>query len=146
VTTDLERPPLVGVHHLGFSVTSLERSIRFYCDVLGADLWREPYGGDRSSFTGRMALVVVGGLGLDLFEHQRNEGEGFDAARTGLDHFALGAQSIEELRGWASWLDECGVPHSEIRTLDGDIGAMFDFVDPDGIQLEFIYIDQAKLG
>jgi glyoxylase I family protein len=133
------------VHHLGFSVTNLERSIHFYCDVLGADLWREPYDGDSPSFSGRMALVSLGGLGLDLFEHQGSGGEMFDAARTGLDHFALGSQSLEELQGWASWLDASAVPHSEIRTLDGDIGAMFDFVDPDGIQMEFIYVDQAKL-
>ena len=125
MTSDRDRPQLAGVHHLGVSVTNLERSIRFYCDVLGADLWREPYDGDRSSFSGRMALVSLGGLGLDLFEHRRNEGDGFDAARTGLDHFALGTQSVEELQGWANWLDACAVPHSEIRSLDGDIGAMF---------------------
>ena len=145
MTSDRDRPHLVGVHHLGFSVTNLERSIRFYCDVVGADLWREPYDGDSPSFSGRMALVSLGGLGLDLFKHQRNGAEGFDAARTGLDHFALASQSLEELQGWASWLDACAVARSEIRSLDGDIGAMFDFVDPDGIQMEFIYVDQAKL-
>jgi glyoxylase I family protein len=42
-------------------------------------------------------------------------------------------------------LDACAVARSEIRSLDGDIGAMFDFVDPDGIQMEFIHVDQAKL-
>ena len=146
MTSDRDRPQLAGVHHLGVSVTNLERSIRFYCDVLGADLWREPYDGDRSSFSGRMALVSLGGLGLDLFEHRRNEGDGFDAARTGLDHFALGTQSVEELQGWANWLDACAVPHTRRSgRWTATSGRCFDFVDPDGIQLEFIFVDQAKL-
>jgi hypothetical protein len=33
-------PRHAGLHHLGISVTNLDRSIRFYCDVLGADLLR----------------------------------------------------------------------------------------------------------
>jgi glyoxylase I family protein len=99
VTSDRDRPRLVGVHHLGFSVTNLERSIHFYCDVLGADLWREPYDGDSPSFSGRMALLSLGGLGLDLFEHQRSGGEVFDAARTGLDHFALGPSPSKNYKG-----------------------------------------------
>ena len=76
MTSDLDRPHLAGVHHLGFSVTNLERSIRFYCDVLGADLWREPYDGDSPSFSGRMALVSLGGLGLDLFGISATERRG----------------------------------------------------------------------
>jgi hypothetical protein len=27
----------------------------------------------------------------------------------------------------------------------GGVGHIFDFIDPDGIQLEFFYLDQAKL-
>jgi catechol 2,3-dioxygenase-like lactoylglutathione lyase family enzyme len=37
---DRARPQLVGVSHFGFSVTDLDRSIEFYCDVLGATLIR----------------------------------------------------------------------------------------------------------
>jgi len=129
--------------HLGFSVTNLDRSIKFYCDALGAVLVREPSEGDRPAFSGRMALVMLGSNGLDLYEHVGNEAERFVPARTGLDHLALVAESFEQLRAWADWLDACEVPRSEIR--DVGVGAMFDFVDPDGIQIEFCFTDQAKL-
>ena len=75
---ELDRPDQVGLSHLGFSVSNLERSFSFYCDVLGATLARAPYDGDSPSFSGRMALVVLGALALDLFEHSGNEGKRFD--------------------------------------------------------------------
>jgi glyoxylase I family protein len=134
---DLCRPQQVEMSHLGFSVTDLDRSIKFYCDVLGAELVRAPYDGDSPSFSGRMALVMLGSNGLDLYEHAGNEGERFEPARTGLDHLALVAESFEHLKTLADWLDACEVPRSEIR--DVGVGAMFDFVDPDGIQIEFCF-------
>jgi glyoxylase I family protein len=91
-----------------------------------------------------MAVVALGPHGLDLFEHAANSGEHFDPARTGLDHIGLTAQSTEELQAWASWLDACNVPHSAIRQVE-NVGRIFDFVDPDGIQLEFFFLDLGKL-
>ena len=141
---ELDRPDPVGLSHLGLSVSNLERSIGFYCDVLGATLARTPYDGDSPAFSGRMALVIIGSLVVDLFEHSGNGGGRFDPSSTGLDHLALVAQSSEELQTWASWLDAHDVPHSEIRDAGG-VGAMFDFADPDGIQLEFLFVDPEKL-
>jgi glyoxylase I family protein len=140
---DLGRPRQVGMSHLGFSVTDLDRSVEFYCDVLGAVLVRAQYEGDSPSFSGRMALVMLGSNGLDLYEHAGNDAERFEPARTGLDHLALVAESFEHLQTWADWLDACEVPRSEIR--DVGVGAMFDFVDPDGIQIEFCFTDPTKL-
>jgi len=91
-----------------------------------------------------MAVVALGLHGLDLFEHAANSGGHFEPARTGLDHIGLAAQSAEELQAWASWLDACNVPHSPIREIE-DVGAIFDSVDPDGIQLEFFFLDLGKL-
>jgi glyoxylase I family protein len=142
---DLERPAVAGVNHVGTSVTDLERSIRFYCDVLGATVVREPYSGDRASFSGRIAILALGTHILDLFEHAGNRGESFEPARTGLDHIGLGATCNDELTAWASWLDSCDVKRSAIRELENNMGALFDFVDPDGIQLEFLFIDIGQL-
>lgn|SRR5262245_15962300 len=138
-----DHPPLAGVSHLGFSVTDIDRSIAFYCDVLGGTLVRAPYDGESPSFSGRMALVMLGSNGLDLYEHAGNDGERFEPARTGLDHLALVAESFDALQEWADWLDAQEIPRSEIR--DPGVGAMFDFVDPDGIQIEFFFTDQARL-
>jgi hypothetical protein len=73
-------------------------------------------------------------------------GTGFDVTRTGLDHLALTAGSRDALADWAGWLDAHNVARSAIRDIPGPIvGAMFDFVDPDGIQLEFIFIKSETL-
>jgi len=137
-----DRPPQSGVGHLGLSVTDLDRSIGFYCDVLGAILVQPPFPGFSPAFSGRQAIVMLGSMGVDLYEHDRNEGEEFDPARTGLDHVAFVASSLAELGSWAAWLDNQGVARSELRDASG-FGTMFDFVDPDGIQLEVFFFDQA---
>lgn len=83
-------------------MADLERSILFYCDVLGADLLMAdtPEGEDLRRFPGRAAILSLGGQVFDLCEHASNAGERFDP---------------------------------------GDLGTMFDFVDPDGIQIEFAH-------
>ena len=138
---DNGRPCLAGLHHLGISVANLERSMRFYRDVVGADLLVGPNDGTSPSFIGRMAILSLGGRIFDVCEHSRNEGERFDPVHTGLDHLALEAESLDELQAWATWLDTCGVARSAVREVADGRGQMFDFVDPDGIQIEFIYLD-----
>jgi hypothetical protein len=97
------------------------------------------------SISGRMAILAIGSHILDLFEHSANGGEQFEPTRTGLDHIGLTANSSDELRSWARWLEGCDVPRSAIREVENDMGALFDFVDPDGIQLECLFIDVGKL-
>jgi glyoxylase I family protein len=140
---DNGRPRLAGLHHLGISVANLERSVRFYRDVVGADLLVGPNDGTSPSFAGRMAILSLGGRIFDICEHSHNAGERFDPVHTGLDHFALEAESLDELQAWATWLDACGVARSGLREVADGLGKMFDFVDPDGIQIEFIYLDLA---
>ena len=98
-----------------------------------------PEGEDYRRFPGRAAILSMGSHVFDLCEHSGNAGERFDPVRTGLDDFVLEAESVDELRAWANWLDTSGVARSEIRKVAGDLGAMFDFVDPDGIQIEFTH-------
>jgi glyoxylase I family protein len=139
----VDRPKPSGVDHVGLSVTDLDRSISFYRDELGALLVVPPFEGYRG-FSGRMAIVLLGMTIVDLYEHEANRGERFEPSRTGLDHLALAAESHEELDSWAGWLDSRGIPRSDVRDSDG-FGALFDFVDPDGIQIEMSYLDRDML-
>jgi catechol 2,3-dioxygenase-like lactoylglutathione lyase family enzyme len=143
VKSDSTRPRLAGLHHFGISVADLDRSVRFYSDVLGADVLvaDTPEGADQRRFAGRAAILSLGGHVFDVCEHLSNAGERFDPVRTGLDHFALEVGSLNELGEWASRLDTNAVPRSEIRKVAGDLGTMFDFVDPDGIQIEIAHFD-----
>jgi glyoxylase I family protein len=144
MTEDLSRPRAPGLSHLGLSVSDLDRSIEFYRDVLNADVVRPPYSGQSPSFSGRMAIVMIGSLILDLYQHTENPGDAFTPTRTGLDHFALVASTQDELETWASWLDGQDVPRSPIRDAAG-VGSIFDFTDPDGIQIEFYFLDSKQL-
>jgi glyoxylase I family protein len=83
---------------------------------------------------------------MDINQFSGNDGTRFDVTRTGLDHLAFPAASREALEEWALWLDANDVARSAIRDIPGPIiGAMFDFTDPDGIQLEFIFVELETL-
>jgi glyoxylase I family protein len=140
----------MGVSHLGISVTDLARSEAFYCDVLGADVIYRRH----ESEWGQRTVVRVGPHAIDLNQFAGNHGGSFDPTHTGLDHLAFTADSREELENWANWLDANGVVRSPIRDVRTDplqdpsapiVGAMFDFVDPDGIQLEFLFLDPSRV-
>ena len=139
----VDRPRLSGVDHVGLSVTDLDRSIAFYRDELGGLLVVPPFDGDRG-FSGRMTVLLLGLTILDLYEHAANDGEMFEPSRTGLDHLALAAESYDEVDAWVRWLESRGIPHSEVRDSNG-FGALFDFVDPDGIQIEISFLDREML-
>ena len=129
----------MGIDHVGLSVTDLARSTAFYCDVLGAQLLAAPH--DAGTF--RRAVVRRGASWIvDINQFHSNDGTPFDVTRTGLDHLGLIAPSRDALEDWACWLDANGVQRSQIREMPAPfVGAMFDFVDPDGIQLEFTFVD-----
>jgi glyoxylase I family protein len=139
-----ERPAQIGLSHVGLSVADLDRSVRFYCDVLGAAMVQPPCGGFSEFFSGRMAILLLGAHALDLFQHADNDGDPFKPGRTGLDHLSMAVDSLDDLRAWAAWLDANDVPRSDIRD-PLSVGGIFDFADPDGIQLEFFFLDQKKL-
>lgn len=128
-----DQPRVRGFTHVSLSVSDLDRSRRFYHDVLGLPLLLDVYQG--TAFDGRELLVLVGRTGLCLQEHRSNPRVPFDPTRTGLDHLALAVSSIEELQAWAQRLTSARVQHSGVKPLPG-FGDLIELHDPDGIQLE----------
>lgn len=121
-----------GFGHVSFTVTDLERSARWYEDVLGlkrvADIdkgeWRKVI------FEDPVSLVV-----LSLTHHgERSSHDTATEFRTGLDHLSFVVPSHGDLELWLERLDQFDVPHTEI--LETTSGWVLVFRDPDNIQLE----------
>jgi catechol 2,3-dioxygenase-like lactoylglutathione lyase family enzyme len=97
-----------GLHHAGISVKNLDRSIEFYCGILGMELLRqgEFNGGTMDRITGlmntrgRAAMLRAGGQHLELFEFALPLPKQADARRPvcdhGISHFCIEVTSIEQ--------------------------------------------------
>lgn len=93
---------ITGMDHVGISVTSMERAIGFYRDVLGMDVlfrgrfgkeWHEPneYEQRRAILglkeaEGEVALLRLGGMQIELFEFTSPRPKPVDPNRPVCDH------------------------------------------------------------
>jgi glyoxylase I family protein len=128
----------VGLHHLDLVVSSLERSLPFYRELL------EPLGytrvGDIVGERGE-TVVYVGGGGPSIGVREARIAGEYDRYRVGVHHIAFEATSrdvVDERHGWAQ---ERGVaiesPPKEYDYMPGYYA--FFFYDPDGIKLEVVH-------
>jgi len=126
-------PDFSAVHHLALTVSDLERSERWYCDVLGMSKLVDMPESDAH----KIALLVHPGsqLLIGLHWHASNEGGPFSEFRNGLDHVGFAVADRAALEEWKARLDELGVDNSGIT--DAPYGCVLVFRDPDNIQLEF---------
>jgi glyoxylase I family protein len=120
-------PDLLGVDHVGLSVRDLDRSERFYVDVLGL-MRLADFGYVRILLHRQTSLMVA------LVRHDAASSAPFTELTTGLDHLGFAASSREELLVWERRFDEHGVPYTPVR--DMEFGHHLNFRDPDGIALE----------
>ncbi|HLJ68074.1 MAG TPA: VOC family protein [Chloroflexota bacterium] len=132
-------PRIIGESHLGLRVTNLERSLRFYVDVLGFTPHR---------VVPTQAILTCGRWVMALYPTiNRTDGtppkHPYEIDRAGLHHLAFGLGSAAEVDAAAEWLDRNDVPHK--RPSDGATeGSRFvTFYDPDGIPLEYYFYDAA---
>ena len=120
-------PEFTGVDHVSLTVTDLDRSERFYTDVLRL-LRLADFG------TARVLLHRPTSFVLALVRHDAANGDPFSEVHTGLDHLGFGVTSREELVAWERQLEMLGVKYTPIR--DMEFGAHLNFRDPDDIALE----------
>jgi glyoxylase I family protein len=135
-----------AIHHLDLVVTSLERSLTFYRELLG------PMGFVREgAIRGERGEVVVylsrtvGGGSIGLREAQSDaHAVPYDRYAVGVHHVAFTAFSRGMVDERAAWLREQNVPiESGPEEYDYIPGyyALF-FADPDGIKLEIVHVPE----
>ena len=128
-----------GVHHVDLVVSSIERSLPFYRDLLG------PLGFHRiSEVEGERSETIwyFEGPGTSIGLRQAQALGGHDRYRVGLHHLAFEAVSrsvVDERHAWAFGAGaEIESPPQEYSYSPGYYA--FFFYDPDGIKLEVVHI------
>lgn len=123
---------IVGYHHLSLSVTDLERSTRWYRDVLGFETIAEIAG---NGFRRNRLRPPDSAAILTLTQHDSEAGVPFDERRPGMDHVALALRSADDVHAMKRRFEELSVEHSEVKQSGGG-ATMVTLRDPDNIQLE----------
>jgi glyoxylase I family protein len=130
-----------GIHHIDLVVSSIDRSLPFYRELLG------PLGyhriGEVEGERGETIWYLSGaGSQIGLREAQSDSGLPYDRYRVGLHHLALEAPSRAVVDERAEWLRNRG---AELESEPQEYGympgyyAVF-FYDPDGIKLEIVHV------
>ena len=133
----MDFPPINGFGHLDFTVTDMDRSVRWWEEVMGFELVAT-----RETPDYKLSNVLHPSLGaIGFMQHTNPASDRFDERAVGLDHFALRVPDRDALEAWAKHFDNLGVPHSGIQPESG--GPLIVFRDPDNIQLELWAFDPA---
>src|SRR5262245_1067430 len=126
----MELPAMTGFGHLDLTVTDVDRSVRWWKDVMG---FEHVHTRRRPEYT-LCTVMHSSGFFLGLMEHTDGNGQPFDERAAGLDHFALRVPDRAALDAWAARLSDLGVEHSGV--CDESAGPLIVLRDPDNIQLE----------
>lgn len=125
--TPVERPPIVGVAHIGLETNDMAAARHFYGDILG---YQEPFSLDKPQ----------GGLMLTYFkvnDHQYIEvfPDLKSDTQDRLSHIAFETTDIRRLRDYLAEHD-VKVPETVPKGRDGNLSMMIK--DPDGHNVEFV--------
>ena len=139
-----------GLEHMGLSVANMERSLKFYRDLLGMevvedmDFSSELYDGKYGRILalenarGRVALVKKGTMQFELFEFARPTPEQSDPQRPvcdhGITHFCI---EVGDIEGEYQRLKQAGVPF-HCPPLDFGTAKATYGRDPDGNVFELL--------
>jgi glyoxylase I family protein len=129
-----------GVHHVDLVVSSIERSLPFYTELLG------PLGFHRvSEVEGERGETIwyLGGPGSAVgLREAQSESDEYDRYRVGLHHVAFEANSRAQVDERAEWVRAHGreieSEPQEYAYLPGYYAVFF--YDPDGLKLEIVHV------
>ena len=129
-----------GVHHVDLVVSSIERSLPFYTELLG------PLGFHRvSEVEGERGETIwyLGGPGSAVgLREAQSESDKYDRYRVGLHHVAFEADSRAQVDERAEWVRAHGAEiesePQEYAYLPGYYAVFF--YDPDGLKLEIVHV------
>ena len=128
-----------GVHHVDLVVSSTERSLPFYRELLGTLGYTRI--GEVEGERGEM-IWYLGGAGCAVGLRQAQSEGTSDRYRVGLHHVAFNASSRELVDERLEWLVEVGAaiesPPQEYSYIPGYYAVFF--YDPDGIKLEIVHM------
>ena len=123
---------ITGIHHITLLVTSLDRSLAFYRNVLGMRLIEQTVNDDDGNARHFIFGDADGQPMVTCLEYpDLDEGR---VGRGSTHHFALGVDSEEELAAWRSYLTEQGIPTTDVLDRTGTKSIYLR--DPDGHLIE----------
>jgi glyoxylase I family protein len=129
---------IAGIDHIGLTVADVDRSARWYEDVLGfTTVGRQEEEG--ASGLRKMVFMTCPGLAtaFGFVSHQSSAGAAFDETVAGLDHLSFQLADRAEIDDWAQRLQHWKVEYSQPTDSTLRPGAkVLVFRDPDNIQLE----------
>jgi len=130
-------PTITGIAHVELSVTDLDRSVEWWCRLLGAtDVWRGA--NEKGGYKACAILEPVTRTVLAFTEHKTVKRVRFSHLIPGLDHVSFRVADRAAIDAWAAWMDELGVAHDAAD--ESGPAVTLNLRDPDGIALEFYYL------
>lgn len=122
---------LQSIHHIAVICSDYEQSKQFYTEVLGLEIIREVYRGERASY--KLDLALNGHYVIELFSFPSPPPRPSRPEARGLRHLAFAVSDLDQA---VAHLTSHAVITEPIR-IDPYTGKRFTFfTDPDGLPLE----------
>lgn len=135
----MDFPAINGFGHIDLTVTDVDRSVRWWEEVMG---FRLVVTDQRPGF--KVCNVLDPSFfAIGLVEHKSRVNDRFDERAVGLDHLALRVPDRAALEASAKHFEDLGIAHSGVQEENG--GPLIVFRDPDNIQLELWAFDPDRV-
>lgn len=123
---------IVSVNHIAIICKDYQKSLDFYCNLLGFSIISEEYRAERQSMMTKLSLN--GQYLLELFTFPNSPDRPTHPEACGLRHLAFTVENIDDI---IAELDAQNYAHEPLRIID-DTERLFFAMDPDGLPIEFV--------